>query len=488
MPPLATSATPRRGGRAHPRPGLKQVDPLQVINPHAAGIDIGAASHYVAVPAGADPQSGENVRIFQSFTCDLEAIVAWLKHCQVTTVAMESTGVYWIPLFDLLAREGLRPMLVDARRTKNLPCRKSDVSDCQWIQQLHSYGLLQPAFRPDAEIVTLRCLVRQRTRLIESAAMCVQHMQQALNLMNLQLQHVISDITGVTGMLIMRAIAKGEMDPPELAKARDRRCKASVETIAKALRGNYLPEHVFALRLALEQWDLLQDQIGQCSTRINQHLLGIAPGAHPDNLPSISIRKSRHTAPDAARDDLRALLFTLTGDVDLTAIPGISDQSALVIISEIGRCMSVFPTARHFASWLALCPGCNISGGKVLSSKTRCNSNQAAITLRLAAQSLSRHKGALGDTFRRLCARLGRPKAITAMAHKLARIIYSMLKHKTQYLDPHSHAPDLKARERTVRKLNASARKIGFQLMPLPTEAQPDKQVSLAPAIEAAVT
>ncbi len=483
MPALASPAKPRRGVRSRPATRSRPVEPLQVINPHAAGIDVGAASHYVAVGEGADPSGNVTVREFPSFTCDLHDMVQWLKSCQVDTVAMESTGVYWIPLFDLMASEGLKPILVDARRTKNVTGRKSDVADCEWIRKLHSYGLLQGAFRPSPAIVPLRSMVRQRARLISLAGNTTLRMQKSLNLMNLQLQHVLSDVTGVTGKTIMRSIVAGEVDPVQLAKARDRRCKSSPETIAKALEGNYLPEHVLALEMSLAQWDLLNSQADRCSTWIHKHLEQIAPGTSaPAQLPRNKAR-SKHTAPEAAKDDLRIHLFRLTQGVDLTTVPGISDQSALVILSEIGPSVDAFPSARHFGSWLGLSPHNKISGGKVLSSKTRRNHSPAALAFRLCAQSLEHHKGALGDSFRRLCFRLGKPAALTAMAHKLARIVYSMLKHKTQYVDPEGTPTDLKAQARSLRKLSSTARKNGYQLVPLSPQEMQHQEPAQAPGV-----
>ncbi len=446
------------------------VENMTVLNPHAAGIDVGAAMHYVAVPAGSDPQ-GRTIRCFPAFTRDLRELVDWLKVCAVDTVAMESTGVYWIPLMQMIERNSIKGILVDARHTKNLACRKSDVSDCEWIRQLHSNGLLRPAFRPDKEITALRCLVRQRARIVNFSGTSIQLMQKALNQMNLQLQHVISDISGTTGLRIISSIVGVVEDPGILAELRDRRCKQSKENIAKALQGDYVPEHVFALRLAYQQFQFQQSQISQCSATIHDRLAGITKPLPVRLLPPPRTkRRSKHQAPNVDPHELRYSLCQLAHGVDLTTIPGISDQAALTVLSEIGCDMSRFRTAHHFASWLGVAPGCKISGGRVLSSRTKRSTNHAAMTLRMCAQSLSRHQSDLGNFFRRMRARMGGAAAITATAHKLARIIYTMLKNRVQYAAPGPDRQSLKRDATQLRKAAQTAHKMGFMLVPMPIQ------------------
>ena len=381
----------RRKSRAKPE-GLSQ------LNLNAAGIDVGATSHYVAVPADrAEPP----VREYEAFTADLYRLADWLAECGVETVVMESTGVYWIPLFGVLEERDFQVMLVDPRRIKNVPGRKTDVRDCQWLQQLHTYGLLSGAFRPDGDIRRLRSYLRQRAMLVEYASHHVQHMQKALTQMNVKLQHVIRDITGKTGMDIMEAIAGGERDPRKLARLRDPRTKADEATIARSLRGHWREEHIFELTQALELYRFYQDKIAECDREIEAQL---------------------------ERFDVQGQLYRMTG-VDLTRVDGVDAYTALKVISEIGADMTKWPSAKHFASWLGLSPNNRITGGRVMSSKTKPSANRAAAALRLAANALHRSGSALGAFLRRKKAHLGAPKAITATAHKLARLIYSMLRY-----------------------------------------------------------
>ena len=419
---------------------------LQHINLHAAGIDIGSRSHFVAVPEGSSEQT---VREFASFTDDLQAMADWLIACGVTTVAMESTGIYWIPVFEILESKGLEVKLVNARHVKNVPGRKSDVLDCQWLQRLHTYGLLEGAFRPPEQICTLRGYVRQRMNLVRYAASHIQHMQKALAQMNLQLTNVVSTITGKTGMRIIKAILGGERDPQVLAGLRDQRCKNSEETIARSLHGNYRPEHLFSLKQAVDLYIFYQGQIAECDQEILSQLATFDAGSGSGNGPPASLDQA---------------LQQMTG-VDLTAIDGIDTNSGLRIIAEIGLDMSRWKSARHFASWLGLCPGTKVSGGKILSSRSKQVANRAAATLRMAAFTLFRSKSALGAYLRRQRSRLGAPKAITATAHKMARLVYAMLKHGTAYVDAGQDYYEERYRSRVVQNLKRKAQEFGYQLV-----------------------
>jgi transposase len=419
---------------------------LQHINPHAAGIDVGGRSHFVAVPEGSCEQP---VREFSSFTDDLHRMADWLLACGVSTVAMESTGIYWIPVFEILESRGLEVRLVNARHVKNVPGRKSDVLDCQWLQRLHSYGLLEGAFRPTEQVCTLRAYVRQRMNLVRYAASHIQHMQKALSQMNLQLANVVADIAGVTGMRIIKAILAGERDALVLARLRDARCKNDESTIARSLQGNFRPEHLFSLKQAVDLYEFYQSQIAECDRQILDQLAGFDAADGSGKAPP---------------DSLEEALVRISG-VDLTRIDGINTNITLKIISEIGTDMSRWKTAKHFASWLGLCPGTKISGGKPLSTKSKRVVNRAATALRLAAQSLLRSKSALGAYLRRQRARLGAPKAITATAHKLARLVYSMLKHGSAYVDVGQKHYEERYRSRVIQNLKRKAQDLGYELV-----------------------
>lgn len=436
---------------------------LERLNWDAAGIDIGATSHFVAVPADRDEQP---VREFAAFTADLEHLADWLKQCGIRTVAMESTGVYWIPLFELLESRGFEVILVNAHHVKNVPGRKSDVLDCQWLQELHTFGLLRGAFRPEESMCVLRAYLRQRANLVRYAGMHIQHMQKALNQMNLHLHHVVSDITGVTGMKIIRAILAGERDPQMLAQLRDRRCRQSVETIAKALHGSWRAEHLFALRQAVELFDFYQQQIGRCDEETAQVLAGLDPATEEDAPPAVRKHKQDRNTPQI--DDLREQLFRLVG-VDLTRIDGLNAHTVLKILSEIGTDMSRWSSVKQFCSWLGLSPGNKISGGKRIGkSKTTPSANRAAAALRIAAQALANSHSALGGYLRRQKARLGSPKAITATAHKLATIIYSMIANQSEYDPPEVNYYDVQYRKRVLANLKRRADQLGFDLVERP--------------------
>ncbi len=421
---------------------------------------MGASSHFVAVPEGRCEQP---VREFASFTADLYRLADWLAECGVETVAMESTGVYWIPLFGVLEERGFRVMLVDPRRIKNVPGRKSDVLDCQWLQQLHTYGLLSAAFRPEADIRRLRSYLRQRAMLVEYAAQHVQHMQKALTQMNVKLHQVISDITGKTGMTILEAIVGGERDPRKLAQFRDPRTKAGEAAIARSLEGHWREEHIFELTQALELYRVYQSKIAECDREIEAHMGRFADrsgGAPLGEQP----RKNRIQG-NAPRFDVRSHLYRMTG-VDLTRINGVDAYTALKVIGEVGTDMTKWPTAKHFASWLGLSPNNRVTGGRIISSRTKPSANRAAKALRLAANALYRSNSALGAFLRRKKAQLGPPKAITATAHKLARIIYAMLRYGQQYVDDGADYYEAQYHQRALRSAKRRAAQLGYELVP----------------------
>jgi transposase len=436
---------------------------LQHMNLNAAGVDIGSEQHLVAVPEGRDTVS---VREFGTFTADLQALAAWLKQCGVTTVAMESTGVYWIPLFEVLERQGFEVKLVDARHVKNVSGRKSDVLDCQWIQQLHTYGLLAGAFRPSDEVCVLRSYLRQREMLTQSSSMHIQHMQKALQQMNLLLHNVVSDITGVTGMKIIKAILAGERDPRVLARHRDGRCHNTAATIAKSLVGNYREEHLFALRQAVDLYETYQTKIADCDHAIIKQLEK-QPDSSDDDPPTPEKQVPAH---QRIRDgvDVRDLLFKKSG-VDLFAIPGLAADTLLILASEVGFDMTPWKTEKHFAAWLGVCPGTRKSGGKVLQNKTKRNPNRATQAFRMAAASLYRSQTALGAFYRRIKSRSGGQQAVTATAHKIARIYYAMLSHGTTYVELGQKAYEQRYKERRIDHLKVQAKSLGFQLVPCAT-------------------
>ncbi len=434
---------------------------LSQLNLNSAGIDVGASSHFVAVPAD---RSEQPVQEFEAFTADLYRLADWLTECGVATVAMESTGVYWIPLFGVLEERGFQVMLVDPRRIKNVPGRKSDVVDCQWLQQLHTYGLLSGAFRPDEDIRRLRSYLRQRAMLVEYASHHVQHMQKALTEMNVKLQHVISDITGKTGMDIIEAIVRGERNPRRLARLRDRRIKADEATIARSLRGHWRDEHLFQLTQAVELYRVYQGKIAECDREIEAQLAGFEDRSDGEPPAPNGKRGNQKNAPGF---DVQSQLYRMTG-VDLTRIDGVDAYTALKVIGEIGTDMTKWPSAKHFASWLGLSPDNRITGGRVISSKTKASANRAAAALRLAANALHRSDSALGAFLRRKKAHLGAPKAITATAHKLARIIYSMLRYGQQYVDAGAEYYESQYRHRALRIAKHRAAQLGYQLVPIP--------------------
>ncbi|MFO1112325.1 MAG: IS110 family transposase [Rhodospirillales bacterium] len=449
-------------------PHTCRLSALDVLHPDAAGIDIGSAFHVAAVTLPG--QDTVEVRSFGACTADLEALADWLKLHRVTTVALESTGVYWIPLYDLLQSRGFAVLLVDPRQIQRAPGRpKTDVADAQWIRRLHSLGLLRGAFRPDEDFRVLRCYLRQRANLVRQAAGHIQHMQKALEQMNVKLTEVVSDITGKTGMSILQAILAGGRDPACLARLRDPRCKQNAEQIGRALQGTWRPEHLFELKQAVEGYEFYQRQISACDEQIDQHLqsLEVPQAADP---PPRKRRLKKHA--NGLRFDGRQRLYRATG-VDLTAIEGIEEGTALVLLSEIGTDMSRWPSSKQFCSWLGLCPQVKLSGGKVLSAKVRVGPNRAAQALRLAANSLQVSKSALGAFFRRIAARAGRAKAVTATAHKLGRLVYALLKHGEAYVAQGQQAYEERYRERVVRHLSRKAAELGYELKQRPGEEAP---------------
>ena len=445
---------------------VPRLESLKQLHLNAAGIDIGDEEIWVCVPEGRDEKA---VQRFGTFTCDLLALAAWLKACGVDTVAMESTSIYWVPLYEVLEAQGFEVYLVNARDAKNVPGRKTDILDCQWLQQLHTYGLLRRSFRPQAEIVELRDLVRHKDELVKHRASHIQHLQKALHLMNLQLDNVISDITGTTGMQIIRAIVSGERNPQVLAQYRDHRCKNSTAVIAKSLEGNYKPTLVFQLKQNLELYDFYTQQLRACEQELEGFYKKWACQLDLESLPALTNRHNRRPKhhPDY---NLRAYLYGLAG-VDLCAIDGLDAVLVQIILSEIGVDMSRWPTEKHFASWLCACPMLKISGGKILSHRTRKTTNRAYYALRLAAQSLHHSDSALGAFFRRMRARLGAPKAITAAAHKLARLIYRMLKDKFEYVDLGADYYEQKYKDRELTKLQRKAAKLGYKVVPIEDKA-----------------
>jgi len=435
---------------------------LEIANPNAAGIDVGSASHFVAVPPNRDD---EPVREFKSFTEDLERLADWLIACGIDTVAMESTGVYWIPLFELLESRGLSVYLVNAQHVKNVSGRKSDVLDCQWLQQLMSYGLLSGAFRPKDEICALRSIMRQRGMLLSYQGQHVQHMQKALAQMNVQLANVIADVVGETGQRILRAIVAGERDPMKLAELKHGRSRASQEQIAMSLHGNWREEHLFELTQAVELFDAYSQALQRCDLKLEAMLERLS---RSEDQPGPSKRRRYSKVKNAPKFDVRTYLFRICG-VDLTAIDGIDTTTALKVIAEVGPDLSRFKSAKHFASWLGLCPGTKISGGKLLSGTTKRTANRVAQALKMAAISLRASQSALGAYFRRMCARLDKGKAVTAAAHKLARLIYAMLTKGAAYVDQGQHYYEERYRQRVLFHLKRKAAALGLDLVPVQT-------------------
>ena len=467
---------------ARSRRAVKAIQPakqLPVIHPHAAGVDVGATEHSVCVPADAVPAGASPVRQFKAFTGDLDQLVEWLQACQVQTVAMESTGVYWIPLFQKLERAGLEVVLVNARHLKRVPGRKTDILDCQWLQQMHSYGLLSGSFRPTDDICVLRTYLRHRSNLVAGCGEQIQHMQRALDQMNLHLHHVVSDLDGVTGLAILDAILAGERDPKVLVRLRDPRIrKSTVAEMEAALRGDWREEHLFVLRQSLESYRALHTQIIACDTAIENVLArvtinpSILPEAdRPQNPVAVPAsrakpRRAKRRGGNAPHLDLTAPLQRICG-VDLTRVAGLNVLSVLTLISEIGVDMSRWPNAKAFCAWLGLSPGNKISGGKVLSSRTARVVNRAAILLRTLAPTLGRTDTWLGSFHRRMKARLGPAAANTATARKLATILYHLLKYKEEYIEVDRLQYEERFRRARLNRLRRQAEELGCHIVEL---------------------
>jgi len=431
-----------------------------VVEPNAAGVDIGATEIYAAVPADRDAQP---VRCFPTFTQDLERLADWFQACRIDTVSMESTGVYWVPLFQILEARGIRVCLVNAQHVKNVPGRKTDVADCQWLQYLHAVGLLRASFRPPKDVCAVRTLWRHRNDYVQMAAAHIQHMQKSLDQMNVQVHRVISDLTGQTGMAIVEAIVAGERDPQKLAKFRDPRVQATEEVIARSLVGDWRPEHLFTLRQALASWRNLEKLITECEEEIKKYLDEWEP---PEGLPplppSSKSRKGRQKYEPAF--DLRGRLYNIFG-VDLTQIPGIGVLTAQTLFAEVGPDLSAFTSGGAFDSWLALCPDNRKTGGKIFRTRTRKRKNRAANALRMSAEGLIRSQSALGDFCRRMRAKLGSAEGITAAAHKLARIVYHLLTTGEPY-DESKVVNQGQAQKRFLH-LHKQAARFGYTLTPL---------------------
>ena len=437
---------------------MRKRDDSPEVFPNAAGIDVGSSSHWVAVPKGA---ADEPVREFGAMTDDLNAMADWLLACGVDTVALESTGIYWIPVFEVLERHGLTVWLVDARQMKYVPGRKSDVLDCQWLQKLMSLGLLRAAWRPADEVCVVRAVARQREVLLTDQGSWVLRMQKALVQMNLQLTEVLTDVMGMTGQAIVRAIVAGERDPKVLASHRHGRIKASAADIERALTGNWRDEHLFVLQQALAMFDSLAQRVLECDTKIEALLVPL--GRHEVELGGPGKQRSKN----APRFDARAALARWAG-VDLTRINGLSVATVMTILSEIGPDLSRFANVKHFCSWLGLCPGTKITGGKVLSARTRRSTNRVRQALKMAAMSLSRNDSALGAFYRRLCARMDKPRANTAVAHKLARMVYFMLTRGEAFVDQGQQRYEEQQHQRSIAALRRRASALGFQITPTP--------------------
>jgi len=450
---------------------LRADDPgLDVIHPNAAGIDIGNSAHYVAVRPDRDP---DPVRRFDCFTADLHRLADWLQHCGVTTVALQSTGVYWLPLYDILDGRGIEVYLVNARHTKNLPGRKSDVQESQWLLKLHTYGLLRNSFYPSAEIRVVRTYWRQRTDHVRAVSTCIQRMQKVLTQMNIQLANVISDLSGWTGQRIVRAIFAGERDPEQLAALSHPGIHASRHTIAQSLEGTWRADLLFVLQQEVTMYDAYLQRIEECDQALEHYLKGLAdkaadttdtvasPAPHGHARP---IKRRRKAGSHTPQFDLGRELRRISG-VDLTRIDGIDVGVAQTVISEVGLDMSRWEDEHHFASWLGLCPDNRITGGKVLRRGTRHVINRAATALRISATTLLRSQSYLGAQYRRFRGKLGAPKAITAMAHKLAVLVYRMLRWGQEYVDKGIQYYEERHREQQIRQLKKRAAKLGLLLV-----------------------
>lgn len=431
------------------------------IKPSAAAADIGAREIYVAVPV---ERTATPVRRFGTFTAELKQLVAWLVELQITTVAWEATSVYWIPLAELLEEARIEVCLVNPRHVQNVSGRKSDVMDCQWLQYLHSVGLLRAAFRPSAQVRGVRALWRHRDALVRQCGWYIQHLHKALDQMNVQVHHVLTDITGVTGTAIVEAILAGQRDPRVLASFRDKRVKANEPTLAAALTGDYRPEHVFCLRQAYAALQFTNQQIAEVDHLLDSELARLDP-TPPDRTAPVVAPRSRVATKHPPAYPAQARLAALCG-VDLTSIPSIHVLTAHTIWAELGSDLSAFPTSKHFCSWLSLCPDNRTSAGQCLSTKTRPSANRVAHALRMAAQSCHKADHEFGHDYRRMRAKLGAAEGLVATAHKIARVLYAVMTTRRPY-NPilHEHAQE-QNRLKRIAKLHVQARNLGFQLVP----------------------
>ena len=438
---------------------------LEVVHLDAAGIDIGNESHYVAVPPTRDSQP---VRRFGCTTAELKAMAGWLKQCRIRTVAMQSTGVYWIAVYDILEAAGFEVYLVNARETKNLPGRKSDVQESQWLMKLHTYGLLRNSFRPSQEIRTMRTYWRQRNDLVQTAGRHIQRMQKALTQMNIQLANVLSDVSGMTGQAIIQAILAGERDPHKLAEYRDPRVKASLEQIARSLEGNWQEDLLFVLKQEQRAYEFSLKQMAECDRQLEQYLQQREDRSQGASLPEEKrkerLKKKKGNKPQV---DLRTGLFRMTG-VDLTQIDSIDVMTATTILSEAGLDMSKWESENHFVSWLRLCPDNRISGDKIIGKGRLPTKNRVSIALKMAANTLRTSNTYLGAQFRRLRTKLGAPIAIKAMAAKLARLVYRMLRYGMKYADRGAKFYDAQHRTLQITRLKWTAAKLGFRVVEAP--------------------
>jgi transposase len=460
-PPKFKSKSASKNKRRRARKAADPTEGLQVANPNAGAIDIGCQEHWVAVPPG---RAQKDVRVFGCCTADLQALVEWLVECKVDTVVMEATGHYWVVLYDLAEEHHLRPVVVNPRYAKNMSGKKGDIPDCQWMQKLHTYGLFANSFRPTEPVRVLRTYMRQRESLVHGASQSIQHMQKALTEMNVQLANVISDISGETGLRIIDAILGGQRDPETLAGLKDRRIKASLRTLAAALQGYWKDEQLFVLEQARLSYSHFQEQILQCDEKIHQHMKELQSRLSPDQAPNGVEAPSTQSNAKVAPFDLKAELRRIVG-VDLTAIDGIGPLTAQIVVSEIGTDTSYWPSEKHFASWLGLCPDHRISGGRILGRSTRPVVNRARHALRMAAYTLEHSHSALGAKYRRLKRKLGAPKAIVAMAHHLARLIYRMIKFGQEYVDQGMKAYEEKYRQLRMRWLQKQAAELNLKLV-----------------------
>ncbi len=450
---------------------------VRVVHPNAAGLDLSSDEIWAAVPSD---RTSTPIRKFGTYTTDLYALADWLTACRIDTVALEATGVLWIPIYEVLEARGFLVFVVNARHIKNVPGHKSDVKDCQWIQYLHSVGLLSRSFRPDAEMATLRAYLRHRATLLEHRAAHIQHMQKALQQMNVQLPLVVSDITGVTGLAIIRAIVSGDRDPQRLAALRQPGCAHSAAEIAQALTGNYRAEHVFALKQALALYDFYTTQVMECDQELERYITSLVPESAQQLPPLPPSSKKDSNSKNAPAYDARTLLYKLTG-VDLVAITGLNESTVQTIVSEVGVDMSRWPNEKHFSSWLAVAPHNDISGGKVLRSRILKARHHAAQAFRLAAQSASRSPhSAFGAFYRRMRSRMGPEKAMVATAHKIARTFYHVLKNRTAFEDMGAVEYERRMHERELANLRQRAAKFGFTLVATAGQAATVTQAATA--------